>query len=152
MAWFNGVHLGLCYFYIQPIYINNISNLNIFGKLFLFADDGLVLNIGKTGLEARNKVLHDIMVTNYSNLFQMVSKFVWFDTLCRISWKRHLIVAIHIMNSFIRCQKHCKYILMYLYSHFCLLIYTFVLSSHVVMLFDSNTQVYLKHRFTRDVC
>jgi len=44
------------------IYINNISKLKLFGKLFLFADDSLIFLQGKTWPEVKEKAMYDLMI------------------------------------------------------------------------------------------
>lgn len=44
------------------IYINNISKLNISSKLFLFADDTLILTQGKSWVEVKQKALRDLAI------------------------------------------------------------------------------------------
>lgn len=44
------------------IYLNNLLKLNIFGQLFLFADDTLIFIKGKTWPKVWGKAMHDLMI------------------------------------------------------------------------------------------
>jgi len=62
------------------IYINNITKLNLNGKIGLFADDTLILIKGKSRLDVRTKALSDLsLIKNWLNTLILFSETATFS-------------------------------------------------------------------------